>query len=51
MKKEYEIDERLRRMYQDRGFENIIEICGGDYQERLQKAMEISTTLLSGELK
>jgi len=45
------LHERLRRMYQDRGFENIIEICGGDYQERLQKAMEISNSLINGELK
>jgi len=41
------LHEELMTMYKKRGFaDKIVEIRGGDYQKRLQEAIEISNTLI-----
>lgn len=44
----WKLHEEIKQMYTDRGFTNIIEI-GGNYNERLNEAIEISNKLLNAK--
>lgn len=44
--KRWELHKMLKQMYIDRGFEDKIIEIGGNYQERLQKAIDIAKSLI-----
>ncbi|CAL6114638.1 NMN_adenylyl transferase and transcriptional regulator [Hexamita inflata] len=44
--KREQLHQKLKQMYIDRGFKNIVEVSGTDYHERLQKCVELCDELL-----